>query len=165
MQEVCISKGRQFFSKSKLTLQKWLILLYWWVRQYPVTDAAEAKIDPGTAVDAYRWLCEVCSTKLLRSRIQLGGNGIVVQVDESLFRHKPKVIITAWLPCFFRMQTISLFTASQRKNDIERSVGLRYGGYQLISSIGIHGDCTPKRCYHSTPNHTGSHFTWHRHPL
>ena len=35
------------------------------------------------------------------------------------------------------------FTASQRKRYIEQSVGLRYGGYQLIFSIGIHGNCTP----------------------
>ena len=69
-----------------------------------MTDAAEeAKVEPGTAVDAYQWLREVCSTKLLQRRIQLCGNGVVVQVDESLFRHKPKVIIIARLLCFFGM--------------------------------------------------------------
>ena len=95
-----------------------------------MTDAAEeAKVDPGTAVDAYQWLREVCSTKLPQNRIQLGGNGVVVQVDESLFRHKPKVIIIARLICFFGMQMIFSFTASQRKSYIERSVGLWYGGY------------------------------------
>ena len=34
-------RAGSFFSKSKLTLQQWLVLLYWWVREYPVTDAAE----------------------------------------------------------------------------------------------------------------------------
>ena len=34
-------RSASFFSKSKLPLQKWLVLLYWWIRQYPVTDAAE----------------------------------------------------------------------------------------------------------------------------
>ena len=81
-----------FFSKSKLTLQQWLVLLYWWVREYPVTDAAEeAKVGRDTAIDVYQWLREVCSTKLIRTPIQLGGAGRVVQIDESLFRHKPKV--------------------------------------------------------------------------
>ena len=81
-----------FFSRSKLTLQKWLILLYWWVRKYPVTDAAEeAKVEHNTAIAVYQWLREVCSTKLLQTRIQLGGNGVIVQIDESLFRYKPKV--------------------------------------------------------------------------
>ena len=29
-----------FFSESRLSLQKWVILMYWWARNYPVTDAA-----------------------------------------------------------------------------------------------------------------------------
>ena len=79
-----------FFSKSKLPLQKWLIL--WWSQDYPVTDAkAAAEVDEGIAVDVYRSLREVCSNKLLGMTITLGGPGVVVQVDESLFRHKPKV--------------------------------------------------------------------------
>lgn len=67
-------------------------MIYWWVRQYPVTDAAEeAKVEANTAVAVYQWLREVCSTRLLQTRVQLGGNGVIVQIDESLFRHKPKV--------------------------------------------------------------------------
>ena len=48
-------------------------------------------MDRRTAIDIYQWLREVCSTKLLSSPIVLGGPGVVVQIDESLFRHKPKV--------------------------------------------------------------------------
>ena len=44
-----------------------------------------------TAVDVYQWLREVCSTFLLSDPMKLGGPGIVVQVDESQFSHKPKV--------------------------------------------------------------------------
>ena len=81
-----------FFNKSCLTLQQWLLLMYWWARQYPVSDAAnEAQVDRGTAVDVYRWLREVCSTRLLQTPIVLGGPGIIVQIDEFLYRHKPKV--------------------------------------------------------------------------
>ena len=81
-----------FFYTSKLPLQKWLILIFWWAQEYPVTDAEKAaEVDAGTAVDVYRWLREVCSTKLLGMSITLGGPGVVVQVDKSLFRHKPKV--------------------------------------------------------------------------
>ena len=59
-----------FFHKSHLPLQKWFVLMYWWAREYPVSDAAmEAEVDRGTAVDVYRWLREVCSTKpLIRPR-------------------------------------------------------------------------------------------------
>ena len=66
--------------------------MYWLSREYPVTDAAKiAEVDVNTAVDVYRWLREVCSTKLLQTPIVLGGPGIVVQINESQFRHKPKV--------------------------------------------------------------------------
>ena len=81
-----------FFTKSRLTLQKWLLLIHFWVKQYPVTDVAvDVEIDKNVGCAVYKWLREVCSTKLLQSPINLGGPGVVVQVDESLFRHKPKV--------------------------------------------------------------------------
>ena len=57
-------------------------------------------MDKGTAIDVYQWFCEVCSTKLLQTPIILGGTVIdygtmstVVQIDESLFCHKPKVSV------------------------------------------------------------------------
>ena len=40
---------------------------------------------------AIEWLREVCTAKLLQTQIVLGGPGMVVQFDESSFRHKPKV--------------------------------------------------------------------------
>ena len=36
----------------------------------------------------------LCTTKLLSMLIKLGGPGKVVQIDENLFKHKPKV--NAW---------------------------------------------------------------------
>ena len=51
----------------------------------------EAVVDKRTAIYIYQWLREVCTTKLLSSPIILGGPGVVVQIDESLFRHKSKV--------------------------------------------------------------------------
>jgi len=71
-----------FFSKSKPSSNGW------WVREYPVTDAAEeAKVGRDTAIDVYQYFRELCPTKL----IQLGSPGKVIQIHESLFRHKPKV--------------------------------------------------------------------------
>ena len=95
-------KGRKsirdgsFFAKSRLTLQKWLILMHFWAREYPVGDAAEeAQVQQKTAIDIYQWLREVCSTRLITNGpVVLGGPGTVVQIDESLFRHKPKVVYT-----------------------------------------------------------------------
>ena len=83
-----------FFTKSHITLQKWLLLLHFWARDYPVTSVAEdVGIDSSTACDVFQWLREVCSTKLLQTPIVLGGQNTIVQIDESLFRHKPKVHI------------------------------------------------------------------------
>ena len=67
--------------------------MYFWGREYPVGDAAEeAEVQEKTAIDIYLWLREVCSTRLITSGpVVLGGPGAVVQIDESLFRHKPKV--------------------------------------------------------------------------
>ena len=42
------------------------ILLYWWARQYPVSDAEEeAGVSNRMAIDAYQWLRETCIHKLL----------------------------------------------------------------------------------------------------
>ena len=82
-----------FFEQTRITLQKWLILINWWVREYAVTDAIEeAEVSKHVGIDVYQWLREVCSTKLMSQRIQLGGPGHIVQIDESLFHHKPKVM-------------------------------------------------------------------------
>ena len=83
-------RQNSFFAKSRLPLQKWILLMYLWVRQYPVTDAYEEA--EHTTIDIYQWLHEVCSQTLLSDPpIILGGPQIIVQIDVSLFRHKPKV--------------------------------------------------------------------------
>ena len=57
-----------------------------------MTDAIyNCKIETRTGIDVYQWLREVCTTKLLQALVVLSG-AVVVQIDESLFRHKPKVI-------------------------------------------------------------------------
>ena len=62
------------------------------------TDAAqEAKVEKNTAVQAYQYFRDICSWRLLNhdAPLILGGPGVVVHIDESLFRHKPKV----WYTC------------------------------------------------------------------
>ena len=52
-------------------------------------DAEEAEVDRRTA---YQWLREICSFSLMRApQIVLGGPGVIVHIDESLFCHKLKV--------------------------------------------------------------------------
>ena len=61
-----------FFTKSRLSLQKWLILLFYWARQFPVKDAGkDAEVHKNTACDVYRWLRSLLSLSPHVSR--LGG--------------------------------------------------------------------------------------------
>ena len=62
-----VSGTKGFFSKSKLPLQQWLLMLYLWAREYQVSDAAEeAEISSRVVIDIYQWLREVCTAKLLQ---------------------------------------------------------------------------------------------------
>ena len=82
----------RFFSKSKMRLYSWILALWWWAREYPVgMMAEEAGIGEDSACNIYQWLREVCSTTLIQTPIILGGQGIIVEIDESQFKHKPKV--------------------------------------------------------------------------
>lgn len=89
-------RSGSFFEKSRLTLQKWLLLMHWWAMEYPVKDASgEIGVSEATAIQVYCWMRDVCSYRLctLDPQIKLGGAGKVVAIDESLFSHKPKVYI------------------------------------------------------------------------
>ena len=60
--------------------------MYWWAREYPVKDAAdEANVDEKTAIQAYQYCRDICSWRLLNhdAPLMLGGQGVVVQIDES----------------------------------------------------------------------------------
>ena len=48
-------RDSSFFSKSRLPLNKWMIIIYWWTKQYPVNDCMdEAEVDRRSAI--YRHL-------------------------------------------------------------------------------------------------------------
>ena len=67
-----------FFTKSRMPLKKWLLLLHCWVRHYPAKDAerwtlTQLVTSTGTFLEVllnmsiilfyvYRWFREVCST-------------------------------------------------------------------------------------------------------
>ena len=155
-------RQNSFFTKSRLPLQKWVFLIYFWVRQYPVTDAhEEAEVGEHTAIDIYQWLREVCSQKLLRGPpIVLGGPHTIVQIDESLFRHKPKVssnftIQKMVLVCICIIFECHIFTliASSGQSNYTRSVGIRIGRHLSVSSTGLHGGCCQMRRSNLTANH------------
>ncbi len=103
-----------FFSRSKLELDQWIIIIFFWAREQPVGDAAElVGVSERIGIDMYQWLREVCTEKLLLTPMILGGPGIIVQIDESLHRHKPKVFNTMVTNChhtelFFKLISLLL---------------------------------------------------------
>ena len=107
-----------FFEKSRLPLKKWMLVMYWWARQYPVSDCKdEAEIAEHTAIDMYQWLHEVCSTRLLQDpHIVLGGSGVIVEIashysDTSLryfFGIIPVCGKFAAVSCYFHLCSITV---------------------------------------------------------
>ena len=67
--------------------------MLFWVDEEAVTKAAKhTKTSLGTAITVFQWFREICSARLIRDGpAQLGGPGRIVEIDESCFRHKPKV--------------------------------------------------------------------------
>ena len=91
---VTIRKG-SFFEKSRLTLQKWLLLMHWWAKEYPVTDAAqEIEVDESTAIQVYQRSVVIdyesrSATGTLLWRILYGGQNTL----DNLYRD-----ISLWYP-------------------------------------------------------------------
>ena len=62
-----------------------------WSHGTKVTVAAKSvQVSEKSAIQMFHYLREVCTTKLLHTPPQLGGPGVIVQLDESLFNHKAK---------------------------------------------------------------------------
>ena len=72
--------------------------MYWWVRQYPVTDAAEeAGVARNMAIDVYQWLREVCYatlTVLCRMMNIFSHKVWICNVDTSIW-----VLVYSYIVC------------------------------------------------------------------
>jgi hypothetical protein len=65
--------------------------MYLWSGEITVKSATDTTgVSQKTIVQLYQYMRNVCSTKLLNIPPDLGGPGVVVQIDESLFNHKSK---------------------------------------------------------------------------
>lgn len=127
--KTCTIRSGSFFERSKLSLQQWIVLIHWWVREYPVTRAAEeAKVTDTTAIQCYQYLRDICSWRLtsLDAPLLLGGEGVVIQIDESLFRHKPKVLMQVHTHCNTLVHRYSLLEPPRTTTPV-RAMGIWYG--------------------------------------
>ena len=131
----------------------------------------------------------------MQTPIILGGSGVVVEIDESLFRHKPKVRFASlvsrlsllphtydlWpaeslrgrrkslrLRLRFAMVAVLILfilTASQGKTNHSRDLGFGVGRYVAHTSIGLHGNCKQARCSHPTSYYSKTCCTRDRDPF
>ena len=67
--------------------------MLWWMKGYPVIQMSkEAEITEDQHVTFISGSVKfVLLTKLFNTQIILGGPSVIVQIDESQFKHKPKV--------------------------------------------------------------------------
>ena len=73
------------FEKSRLSLKVLLALLYGWCIGMRLTTVCTALgLSEPTVVDWFNFLREECTYKLLQEPIILGGEGSIVEIDESL---------------------------------------------------------------------------------
>ena len=80
------SKG-SWFDGIKLTMQQAILILYFWVYKYTQMQLRhELKIgSKHTSVDWYNFVREVCAKILISESEQIGGIGVTVEIDESMF--------------------------------------------------------------------------------
>ena len=82
-----------WFQGSHLTLQRCITFLWKWSNKDSLTIMEiEGVASKKTLVKLSRSCREICWQALLLHPIpQLGGPGVIVQIDESMFNHKSKV--------------------------------------------------------------------------
>src|SRR6218665_633546 len=74
-----------FLEGAKISPAKLVFLVFYWSSKIAVTTAKEhLDMSSATGVDYYQYMRDICSNKLVRSPMQLGGPGKEVQIDESL---------------------------------------------------------------------------------
>jgi hypothetical protein len=87
----CTIRAGSFFERSCITLDKRLYVTYIWSQGTKVNSVErQVQIGEKTVIQLFQYLRDVCFTKLLSTPVELGGPGVIVQIDESLFNHKSK---------------------------------------------------------------------------
>ena len=110
----------------------------WLPSQYPVSDARqEAQVVERTPIQVYQWLRDVCSTQLLQTSIKLGGTGMVMQIDELLYRHEPKVCAFDTMLSPSLVLNKCIFVVGHPK----MRFGVWNGRHLSHTSPGIYADC------------------------
>ena len=158
-----------FFKDSRLSLKQWLMIMYWWARQYPVTDAAEeAHVNSGAAVDAYQWLREVCSPGCWALMSNWVDKAPLSRSMKACFGTSPKYTLQCAYPQEILRYSLSLFSSTTTVSVmLPTQCGYWDGGHLGAASVGLHGSgSSEERCYaaahHRGPRTSGHHSAQRR---
>lgn len=83
-------RHNSWFAGSHLKLEQIVKLTYYWVNKLP-QEFVQRELRIGsrkTLIEWYNFAREVCVKIIQRESEIIGGNGVVVEIDETIFRHK-----------------------------------------------------------------------------
>ncbi|ETP20067.1 hypothetical protein F441_06123, partial [Phytophthora nicotianae CJ01A1] len=110
-------KKGSFFEGQGLTIQDAVLLLWFWAKREPSTHAQQMTGHSShTLTDWYSFCRDICSREMLRSPMQVGGPGHIVEIDETSIKKKSKNNVGARHPDFWLFggvdRTTNMFFAS-----------------------------------------------------
>jgi hypothetical protein len=97
-------RSGSWFHRHNLTLEQILCITYFWI--YKVDQEFvkhELSISNQTIVDWYNYCHEVCVSILEKASELIGGQGVVVEIDESKFGKRVKLCL--WNQDPLRLET------------------------------------------------------------
>jgi len=84
-------RSNSFFANYRTDLKVLLNLIWKWTSSSNIClSITEIPVVRKTAGIVYQHIRDCCSKYFEQNPVNLGGNGLICQVDESMFRHKPK---------------------------------------------------------------------------
>ncbi|KAE8739811.1 hypothetical protein FOCC_FOCC014679 [Frankliniella occidentalis] len=82
-------RSGSWFEKSKMPLRKIVLITYMWAERFSQAQVMrECSISSKTVVDWFSFCREVCTTLMLRYHEPIGGEGKIVEIDESMFNKR-----------------------------------------------------------------------------
>ena len=158
-------KSGTWLQGSHISYQQVCLFIYAWSHEMASIDFCMRELEFGsveTAVDWNHYLREVCAEKLLRNQAFIGGDGMHVEIDESLFvRRKGNVghrVNTQWVFGGICRETKACFLYAVP--DRTENTLLPIINYSIKANTTIISDCMRSYTNISTiPNRNYTHVT------
>ncbi|XP_069672378.1 uncharacterized protein [Periplaneta americana] len=133
-----------WFSTSRLTMSKLLLLTYCWFTKVPQQNAKEcAQVDKNTVLQWYLYCREACGVIVETFKGKLGGTGHTVEIDEFKFGkmkyHKGKLVEGRWVLAAVDRETRECLLLPV--HDRSKDVLLQIIKDRIVPGTTIYSDC------------------------